>query len=267
MTQPPSGQNPESPEPGETDKTTVFRPGEYDFTPPPPPGQQPSYGQQPQQQGYGSPAPQPYGSPQPQPYSQPQASPYGQSQPQPYGQPQGYGQQQGYGQPAQPGYPATESFNYGARTGSTQAFGVVGAILAVIGAAAVVVGFTAVNWFDGKADSKLSDIKKLQDSAGGVNFLPKAYSHWLGWVLLAAAFVIAVAAVAPWAGSAAARGLGLLVGLAGVGATLWAVDILQGVSGNPSYSQYLKHADLGFYFAAAGFLVIGIGALTGPRRT
>lgn len=270
MTQPPYGHTPENqPESGETDKTTVFRPGEYDFTPPPPPGQaqQPAYGQA-APQPYGTPPASPYG--QPQPYAQPQPSPYGQPQPQPYGQQaqSGYGQQQqpAYGQ-QQSAYPQPGSFNYGARTNSGRAYGVVGAVLAVLGAAAVVVAFTAVKWYD-QGSLKFNDIKdNLDHFSSQASFLPKAYYSWLGWVLLAAALVLALVAAAPTSGAAAARGLGLLVGLAGVGATLWAVDYAQGIHGAPSYSEFIKHAGVGFYLAAAGFLVIGIGAAIGPRRT
>jgi hypothetical protein len=33
------------------------------------------------------------------------------------------------------------------------------------------------------------------------------------------------------------------------------------------YGTYLKHARLGFYFALAAFLLAGIGAAIGPRRS
>ena len=71
-----------------------------------PPGNQPPYGQPPQQ-GYGQPPQQGYGQPQPG-YGQPPQQGYGQPPQQGYGQPPqpGYGQppQQGYGQPPQQGY-------------------------------------------------------------------------------------------------------------------------------------------------------------------
>jgi hypothetical protein len=58
------------------------------------------------------------------------------------------------------------------------------------------------------------------------------------------------------------RPIGALLGLAGIGATLWAVGIAHG----RSWTFFLKRADIGFYVALGGFLLITIGALIGPRR-
>jgi hypothetical protein len=100
------------------------------------------------------------------------------------------------------------------------------------------------------------------------------YFSWLAWVLLAAAVVVGLLAVLPNAFSGVLRVLGPIVGLAGVGLTFWAIDLAsfsgpyarQLGSSNPGYSDYLNDAGPGFWLAAAGLLVIGLGALLGPRR-
>jgi hypothetical protein len=192
------------------------------------------------------------------PYGQPQSGPpqYGQppvqySQPggQPGGQP--YGQQQGYGAPPVYRQPAGNQF------------GIVGAIVAVIGAALVVVAFTAVGWFKGK-QTKFSDVKDLLDQAGSSGSgVSKLYFSWLAWVVLAVVFVVAILANLPSPSASPLRPLGLVLGLAAIGLTFWAIKFLS--TSKPSYTEYLKNARLGFYFTLAGFLIIGIGAAIGSR--
>ncbi|MGN6608583.1 MAG: hypothetical protein ACTHMS_16430 [Jatrophihabitans sp.] len=297
---------PTDPAERDADRTTVFRPGEFDFnsTPPfggqgatnaqppggygQPPQEQPAYGQQPQygqQPAYGQ---QPQSGQQPGGYDQqpaygqqPQGQPgYGQQggygqQPAYAQQPGAYGEQPGYGQPPaygqQPGYgqqPAYGGYGQpsGARPGAAgRSLGIVALVLTVLGAAAVVVGFTALNWFTGSDRSHFSDIGKVTKALGDqANSFSDAYFHWLGWVLLAVAAVVAVVAALPSGFAAAARTLGVLIGLAAAGATVWALKF-EG-TGGPAFSEYIKHARAGFYVAGGGFLLIAIGAAVGPRR-
>lgn len=207
---------------------------------------------------------QPYGQ-QPPPPGQPQ---YGQplsAQPQP-GQPQ-YAQPQ-YGQPppGQPQYGQPQGA-YGRPSGGLT-FGIVGAIIAVLGAALCVVAFTAVDWFthastDGP--SHYSDVKKALDGAGGfASGVSKLYFSWLAWALLALALILALIANAPTSAAGPLRPIGLVIALASIAVSFWALKFL--TVSSPSYTEYLKHARLGFYFAVGGFLLIGIGALIGPRR-
>jgi hypothetical protein len=74
---------------------------------------------------------------------------------------------------------------------------------------------------------------------------------------------VAIAANLPSPASGPLRALGGIVGAAGVAFTFLAIDF--NVTG-ASYGDYIKDARVGFYFAVAGFLLAGIGALIGPQR-
>ena len=146
-------------------------------------------------------------------------------------------------------------------------FGVVGAVIAGIGAIARrhrlhrarVVHFR---------DRRRSEVQRCFRFVGtrrrGRDRVATAYFGWLGWVLLAVGAIAAIAGNLPTSASGAARALGALVGLAGVGVTFWAIKF---VHDDDSYTEFLKRADIGFYVAAGGFLLIAIGALMGPTST
>jgi hypothetical protein len=191
--------------------------------------------------------------------------PYGQAPTPGYAQP-GYGQpaeQPGYGQsygtptsswsppPAYGGYPSTPR----------RTFGVVGAILAIVGGAALVVGFTAVAWYSrGGSNLKYSTFHDVVQLPGADAFA-KLYFTWLGWALLAASVVIALLANAPTGGAGLLRILGLIVGIGSAVVTIFALK-----SGGDSFSDVFKNTAVGLYLVLGGFVVCGIGAAIGPRR-
>ena len=236
------------------------------------PGQQPQtpgYGEG--NQGYGPTAGQPAGAP---------------------GAPAGYGAPgDPYGAPGDP---------YGTPARREDTIGVVGMVIAAIGALLVVLAFTVFKWFrNGTADnpfgskndkSKFSDIHDALDKVSAqingagqglskdVSFgVSKLYFGWLGWVLLGVAVVVAVLALLPTAAAPALRLVGLIVGIAAAAITVWALDLIS-VSGTlaslvksrgdsvPGFTDYIKHSGLGAWAAIAGFLLIGIGAVIGPQR-
>ncbi len=250
-------------------------------------GEQSGQPQQPQDQ----PPQQPYGQPPAQPYGQ---QPYGQPQPPPYGQPQTYGQppqeqygqplqQQPYGQPAQPyGQPPQGQYGqaqqqygqpiYGGSapppspyvsTTSGQTFGIVGAALALVGAVLGVISLTAVKWFSDTGKAHFSDIHDIVKALGSEGTgMGKVYFGWLAWVLLAAAVVTALLANLPSSASAALRSLGVLVSLVGIGLTFLGIKFAT----NTKYSDFLKHANVGFYLVLGAFLLTAIGSAIGPGR-
>lgn len=217
--------------------------------------------------------------------------PYGEQPPsygqQPYGQPYGG---QGYPPPGVPGYPPPAPA--GPRTGLR--LGVVGLILAAVGAALLLVSYLAVNWFTTANDSAfggsahftdvhshLGTIKSESQGIAEPTWIANAWFGWLGWLLLAVAVVLAVLACLPVPGlSGVGRGLGILAALVGIGFTFWAIKLLrltslvsQLPSGERSqvdqfnsYSYYFNHVGIGFWLAVAGFAVTGIGAAIGARR-
>jgi hypothetical protein len=139
-----------------------------------------------------------------------------------------------------------------------KSYGIAGAVLAVLGAAALAVAFTVPDWLDTNGFSRIR--RALGHAAWAAGF-SKAYFTWLAFALAALAFVLALAANAPTAASGLLRLLGLLAGLAGAGLTFLAIRV------NPhvAYSQYLHHVRAGFWVAVGGFLGVGVGAVVGPR--
>jgi hypothetical protein len=206
-----------------------------------------------------------------------QQPPYGQ---QPAGAPRQAADQGRSGPPPPSGYfgaqPPFAGYRPPPRPGPR--FGVVGAALAALGAACLIVSFTAVNWYSGSTrDSpahfrNVHDVLKVLDRFGHVAARPaQLYFGWLGWVLLAAVLVLAVLAVVPSPLSAVSRLLGFLVAVAGIVMTFLAIKLAKGALGldansGGSYGEWLKHARIGFYLAVAGFLLAGMGAAFGPRR-
>ena len=240
----------------------------------PPEGGESTFGQQPTPPppAYGSPPPQqPYGQPQ-QPYAPPPPQPpaYGGPSEQQYGQPQQYGQaqqqygQQQYGQPQQQyggyGPPATSSY---AGPAPARGIGIVGLVLAVAGAVAGVIALTALKWFTslnqvgGKAH--FSDIHKLIQNVVGSNAtgFGKAYFSWVAWALLAAAVVFAIVANLPTPASGLFRALGVIFSLAGIGLSFWGIDFAHHIG----YSDFIKHATVGFYVFLGAFVLTLIGSV------
>lgn len=194
-----------------------------------------------------------------------------------YGQP-GYPPQPGY--PQQPGYPpqgypqqqrgphgprGQQYANaYGAPVGSGAQFGVVGTTLAGIGFILLIIAFTAVTWFrQSGVSATFSDIGTTLDNAGAASGLASAYFGWLAWTLAIVGVIVAVAANLPSPASGPLRALGAVLAAAAIAFTFLAVQL---TSSGVSYGTYLSHANVGFYLALAGFLIMGIGALIGPKR-
>lgn len=144
--------------------------------------------------------------------------------------------------------------------------GVVGVVFALAGLAAGLIALLALQWFAGFGSvnaGKFNHIHRTIDQLGGASTgVGKAYFDWLAWTLLIAGTVLALLANIPTPASPGLRILGALVGLAGIGFTFWGIQFVHG----PAYTEFLKHARVGFYVMLAGFLLITIGALIGPRR-
>lgn len=213
---------------------------------------QPGYGQPPAGQqppaGYGQP---PAGQQPPAGYGQQPAAGYGQQPP------GGYGQHQ-YGEPARGDAPPPAPY----RTGTVALrFGIVGTVLAILGAVACIVSFTALTWFH-EGNDKFSDLHDITSNRSAATGIGTVYFSWLAWVLLGVGIVTAILANIPSSLAMGMRPLAILVNLAGVGFTFWAVDFAHG----PAYTFFLKHADEGFYVAAAGFLAMAIGSMIGPSH-
>lgn len=177
-----------------------------------------------------------------------------------------------------------------------QRFGVVGVVVIAAGAVLGILAFTVLDWFRSNGDSfgagpplafgdmphRIDYLRSEFATLGGARYLhfgvSPLYFGWLAWVLLAAAVALAVAAVAPLGRTAAiARIVAAVVALLGLGSTLWAIDYLSydaafasraRAAGDqvPTLGLFLRHSSVGAWAALAAFLLVGAGALIGPRR-
>ena len=99
-----------------------------------------------------------------------------------------------------------------------------------------------------------------------------AYFGWLGYALVGAAVTLAVVSAAP-SSAMTARLLGVLVSVAGVAATLWAIDlvrvdpnvIIRGAQRPPGYLDHLRATGLGAWAMFAAF-ALTLVAVTLPAR-
>ncbi len=178
-----------------------------------------------------------------------------------YGEPQYEPPTARYGVPAD--RRAAMANAYGAPVGSGARFGVVGATLAGIGGVLLVIAFTALDWLSVRGSSTFGDLGDTLDVNGAANGLARNYFSWLGWLLLVLVVGVAILANLPSPASGPLQALGAVGAAAGVAITFFAINLY---SDGQAYTEYLKHARLGFYFALAGFVLAGIGALVGPTK-
>lgn len=163
--------------------------------------------------------------------------------------------------------------------------------LAFVGVGAVlgVLAFSVLDWFHGQlgmltgSRSTVGDIGELLDrlvatrdklhDRGAIHLgLSEYYYSWLAWLLIVAAVIVALVAALPTAEGGQVRVLGALISVLGVVATLWAIEVYrpahnEGVSRGPSFGDFMRHTSVGAWFALAAFVLIGIGAVLGPRRS
>lgn len=235
---------------------------------------------------------------------------YGLAMTQPYGEqppPGQYGQQPPSGQPGQYGQAPYGQQPYGqapygqqpeyVQSRSNARFNVVAGVLALIAAVAGILAVTVLGWYrtfgsigGGDTGSKttfskihdaLQSIQReidAQPAAGKYVHLgvSPAYFSWLGYVLLAAAVICAFVAAAPIGGAAAAmRIVGAIVAVAGLGLTIWAVDLVNFdpviartvPSSTPtSFGDWIKHTSFGAWAMLLAFVLCLIASLMGPKR-
>lgn len=87
---------------------------------------------------------------------------------------------------------------------------------------------------------------------------PKAYFSWLGWVLLAAAGITALAACLPTTARASLRVVAATLGVIGFACTVFAVVVLMSRL-HLHGTDALRILSVGCYLAMAGFLAITLG--------
>jgi hypothetical protein len=98
---------------------------------------------------------------------------------------------------------------------------------------------------------------------------------WLGYLLLGTAVAVAIVSAAPPSRlTAAARVVAALIGIAGVAATLWALDVIRvdpgvvihGAQRPPGYFDYLTNAGVGAWAMLAAFALVVVAATLPAHR-
>lgn len=194
-------------------------------------------------------------------------------------EPQGY-EQQGY--PPQGGPPPGRPQNhpprggqqpnrryaaanaYGAPIDSGAKFGVIGTTVAGIGAVLLIVALTAVTWISrGGVSLSFGQVhSRVGADAAAASGMAGSYFSWLAWTLTIVTVIVAVAANLPSPAAGPLRALGAVLAAAAIAFTFLSIRLYTG----RSYSDYISGASVGFYLAVLGFLLVGIGALIGPKR-
>jgi LPXTG-motif cell wall-anchored protein len=209
-----------------------------------------TYPNDPQQPSYGQPYPnQPYpGQPYPgQPYPQP-GYPTG-YYPVPYAQPY----------PGYPGPPPPVPLD----------FGIVGASIAAVGFVASVIALLALPWYDVSGGLTSSDVHtRLQDYGDVANGLSSAYHGGLAWSLLLLCAAGAALACLPRRGLSFGFRIATPI-VAGITAliTFGSADLIDPTySTDAENSYWFHHLDGGFWIMLVGFVLLGAGAIVGPRK-
>jgi hypothetical protein len=227
------------------------------------PGQQPQWGNYPGSGNY--PQQDPSGFPEPTVYPGHGGYPGQGNYPQQggYQQPGNYPQQPSGYDYQQPQQPAWRSRYDQPR----ESAGIVGLAVATVGALLLVIGVAALNWYTVLGqEGKLTD---LGDSAKDIDAgLMKAYSGYLVWILVLAVVAAAVVASLPSGAAALFRIITPVLGVIGVVITLLASSTFWNKAKDTGLQDagVFKHAQIGLFLTLAGFLIVGIAGVFGPRR-
>ena len=159
-------------------------------------------------------------------------------------------------------------------------------LLVVGGAILVALSYTVLGWFRPETDGSfpiagsstlpavhrlLTDIEDQSRGVVGAALLARYYFSLWVWVLFAVVVLAAVLAALPNRMATTAGLFGTLSAAAAIVLTFAAIklSVVHDASYAPfglGYGDYLSHARLGFWLAAAGYLLAGAGALFGPPR-
>lgn len=159
-------------------------------------------------------------------------------------------------------------------------------LLAGVGVALVALAYTVLDWFRAETDgsfpvsgsSHFGDVLSLvthaeEQTRGIVGAAPVArvYFSWFAWVLFAVVVACTALACLPNRFSTVAGLVGIVLAAAAIGLTFSALQLIE-VRDDAyapfglNYGDYFGHAQLGFWFTVAGYLLLGAAALVGPPR-
>jgi hypothetical protein len=147
--------------------------------------------------------------------------------------------------------------------------GVPGVVLALVGAAFVLVSIRFLDWYDVStrgADTAgnvtFAKLRTSADQLGGAG-VATAYFDWLAWVLLIGMIVVGVGANLVTRISDVLRVVGFLIGLAGAASTYYA--LAQHFNATASKHSVFYNSTWGLWLTLLGFLLGAAGAVLGPR--
>ena len=143
-------------------------------------------------------------------------------------------------------------------------FGIAGIATGLIGAIAVLVALTGLDWFSGPTTGRPSASATCTTSPRPARSATSARSYfgWLAWVFFIVAVVAVILAAFPSPALRAFRAIGVVVGVAAAGLAFLAIK----PSGGAGYGHILGDSSVGFWLAVAGFLLAAIGAGIGAQR-
>jgi hypothetical protein len=150
-----------------------------------------------------------------------------------------------------------------------------GLALVSAGAVMLILSFTTLEWRHrpaGRSDAVLKiDFAALRQNlehfpSGGKPAPTVAYFTWLCWVLLIALIIVGFAANLPNRSSDGMRLTGFFLGLVGAAFTYYALSRYAQATHDlfGTSSSALDNADIGIWFALAGYLLAGAGSAVGP---
>lgn len=142
-------------------------------------------------------------------------------------------------------------------------FGIAGIATGLLGAIAVLVALTGLDWFSGPTTGTVgfSDLHDIAEN-GGFSDFGKVYFGWLAWVFFIVVVVAVILAAFPSPALRAFRAIGVVVGVAAAGLAFLAIK----PDGNAGYADILGDSSVGFWLAVAGFLLAAVGAGIGAQR-
>jgi hypothetical protein len=149
----------------------------------------------------------------------------------------------------------------------TRSIGLPGIALVLVGAGLARISFAALDWYAGPtrpgavAHTTFSDLDRL--TATGYPGIVSAYFGWLAWAAFLVVIIVGFVANLPKPAANGLRATGLVLGLSGSGLTYYVLDRVARLNDG---DYPLHHAQVGVWFALAGFLVAGAGAAIGPMR-
>ena len=148
---------------------------------------------------------------------------------------------------------------------ATERLGITAIVTAVLGLIALVVSFTALNWFSSPRLDTLTfaDSRDLLSRDNAATGFATAYFTWAAWLFAVIVTLCGIAASMSSPLLRLVRVIGVVTGVSAAGLTFLAIQLDKS---RLSYHGYLSSAREGFYVAVVGFLLGACASAVGPEK-